>query len=261
MQRRSFLRATLVSGGLAVAGCLGDSTDEAGSDETVLGPPDREYDVDPADLAYPGYGEELPDVTLPSPLHDTDIATREFVESRETLLTFVFTRCPGPCPALTATLAQVQTTAVEEGFEDEIACLPVTFDPEYDTTERLQEFSETNGADPTAQNWQFLRPESPERAETVVGDDFGVAFEEVPVEESDHGDGHDENEETGDGGHEDDHGEALETEDEEQETTFVHSNLLLLVNRDGFVERAYARDPPRPDIVLGHLDAVREEYE
>lgn len=260
MQRRSFLRATLVSSGFAVAGCLGDGTDETGSDQTVLGPPDREYDVDPADLAHPGYGEELPDVTLPSVLHDTDIATREFVGSRETLLTFVFTRCPGPCPALTATLAQVQTTAADESFEDEIACLPTTFDPEYDTAERLQEFSEINGADPMAESWHVLRPESAERAQTVVGEEFGVAFEEVPVEESDHGShGDDESEETGDKGT--NQGEELEPEKPDQETTFVHSNLLLLVNRDGFVERAYAREPPRPDIVLADLKTVREGYE
>jgi len=247
MQRRSFLRSTAVVSGLAVAGCVG-SGDEGGSENTVLGPPEREYDVDPAALAYPAYGQEIPDFTLPSPLHDRELSTREYVGERETLLTFVFTRCGGPCPAQTAALARTQSAAADGGYSDAVVFMPITFDPQYDTEDRIREFSEINGADPTAENWQFLRPETPERAWEVVGSDdgFAVAFEEAE----------------GDGGHSNgpDQGEVLEPDEKGENKSFVHTNLFLLVNREGYVERAYSPQPPRPDIVIEDLEAVRDEY-
>jgi len=251
MQRRSFLTSAAFLSGIAVAGCVGSGAEGGGgSEDTVLGPPDREYDVDPADLAYPAYGQPIPDFTLPSPLHDRAVSTREYVGERETLLTFVFTRCGGPCPAQTAALARTQAAAAEGGYADEVVFMPITFDPAYDTAGRIREFSEINGADPTAANWQFLRPETPERAKAVVGSEsgFAVGFEEA---------------EGGHGGHggSPDQGEVLEPEAAGEEQSFVHTNLLLLVNRDGFVERAYSPQPPRPDIVITDLEAVREGYE
>ncbi|WP_436933950.1 SCO family protein [Halovenus marina] len=248
MNRRSVLRGTVAACSVALAGCLGIGSGSAGSENTVLGPPDRDVEVDPEDLAYPGYGQELPGVTLPSALHDTEISTREFVGDRETLLTFIFTRCQGPCPAMTASLARTQVAANEDGYADEVAFMPTTFDPEFDDPERLQEFGEANGADPTADNWYFLRPASPERAQEVVHGTFGVAFEKNEIEE----DGHSHSGEY-------EYGDPLDPG--EEPVTFTHSNLLLLVNRDGFVERAYSPRPPRPDIVIDDLEAVREGYQ
>jgi len=247
MHRRAFVKTGIAATGTALAGCLG--TGEEGSPDTVLGPPDREVEVDPEALSYPAYGEALPDVTLPSPLHDREISTREYVDSRETLLTFVFTRCGGPCPAQTAALARTQQEASQDGYQDEVAFMPTTFDPEYDTPERLREFSEINGADPTAENWQFLRPETDERAKSVIGANgvFGLGFQQSE------GDG---------GGHggDPDQGEVLEPDEEGENTSFIHTNLLLLVNRDGFVERAYTPQPPRPDVVIDDLETVRDGY-
>lgn len=220
---------------LSVTGCLGDNS------STALPPPD--HDVDSETLPYPAHGQELPTVTLPSPLHNREMSTTEYVNERETLLTFVFTRCPGPCHSLTSSLAHVQADAIENNYADEVVLFPTTFDPKHDTPDKLRSFSESNGADPSAENWHFLRPESEDEASEVINGTFGVGFEEIPAEQGDHSD-HDD-----DGNHE-----------EEHDTTFVHSNLLLLVNRDGIVERAYGREPPRPDEVLNDLDAVRDHF-
>ncbi len=270
MQRRHLLGTICLASTVSVAGCLGDDS------PTALDPPD--HDADPETLPYPTHGEELPTATLPSPLDDRSISTTEFLEERETLLTFVFTRCPGPCHSLTSSLAHVQAAALENGYADEVALLPTTFDPEHDTPEELRSFSESNGADPDAENWQFLRPESTSEAAAVVNDGFGVGFEEVPLEEAEHDD-HDEQEGDDDhdqGSHDeregdDDHDQGSHDEQEgenhdnghdgdDDETTFVHGNLLLLVNRDGYVERAYGRQPPRPDEVLTDLADVRDHF-
>lgn len=238
MNRRTFVRTGVVSAGALLAGCLGDDSD------TVLDEPDI-AEADPEALAYPAHGEELPDVTLPAPLHDREVSTREFVGERETILSFVYTRCPGPCPGMTAALAHVQVDAVEGDYADEVVMMPITFDPEYDDEARIREFSEVNGADPTAENWLFLRPATPERADEVVNDDFAVGFEEVP-----RGEGH--------AGHNDtDQGEPLDPH--EGDTDFTHVNLVILANRDGYVERAYQR-VPRPDELLSDLETVRDGY-
>ncbi|MEF8780456.1 MAG: SCO family protein, partial [Haloferacaceae archaeon] len=164
--RRAYLAAVGGIGATGVlSGCLGD-------DDTVLGPPDREADSEA--LSYPAHGQRLPEETVPSPLHDREVTTTEFVGEREAFLTFVFTRCTMVCPALTTNLAQVQAHAAEGDFGDEVALLPMTFDPVYDTPEVLREFSEYVGADPTAENWQFLRAETEERTREVVAGTFGV---------------------------------------------------------------------------------------
>jgi protein SCO1/2 len=250
MNRREFVTTSLGSASVALAGCLGvGGSADSQSSNTVLGPPDREVEVDPEALAYPAYGQELPDVTLPSPLHDREISTREYVGSRETLLTFVFTRCGGPCPALTAALARTQQEAAQDGYGEEVVFMPTTFDPEYDTADRIREFSEVNGADPTAENWQFLRPETPERAKEVMGTEsvFSVGFQRAEDSEGGHGGNPQQ-------------GEVLPPDEEGENAMFIHTNLLLLVNRDGYVERAYSPRPPRPDIVIEDLEAVRDGY-
>ena len=246
MDRRAYLASVATAGGLALAGCLGDDS------PTVLSRPEGQS-ADSEAYPYPAHGEKLPEVTVPSPLHDREVSTTAFVGERESLLTFVFTRCPGPCHSLTASLAQVQARAAEEGFSGEVALLPITFDPEHDESDVLRAFGEANGAS-VEENWQFLRPDGPEEAEEVVTDTFGVPFEEVPLEEAegahdDHGEGDHESHDEDDHDHDDNAGE---------ETSFVHANLLLLVNRDGYVERAYTGPPPAPTDVLDDLDAVRE---
>ncbi|MDR5673956.1 Cytochrome oxidase Cu insertion factor, SCO1/SenC/PrrC family [Halalkaliarchaeum sp. AArc-CO] len=224
--RRGYL-ATVGAVGLggALAGCLGD-------DDTVLGPPE-DQDAESEALSFPAYGQRLPEATLPSPLHDREVTTTEFEGNRETLVTFVFTRCSMVCPALTGNLAQVQAHAAEGGFEDEIALVPITFDPVYDTPEVLREYSEYVGADPTAENWQFLRPESEERAREVVAERFGVGYEKT---------------------------DAYTPNEESEEMEFVHTSVTVLANRDGYVERGYNPGSPSPARVIDDLDTVREGY-
>lgn len=234
MRRRRYLQVTAATTVGLLAGCLGD--DE--STDTALDPANP--DIDGEALGYPTNGEVLPSVELPAPLHDTTVATDGFVDERETLLTFIFTRCPGPCLTMTNTLAQVQLHAMEHDIAEEVALMPVTFDPEHDTPAVLETFCESQGADPHHDSWYALRPESPERASDVVDDTFGVSFEEVPMDESDHGD----------------HGDH----DHDSEMTFIHTNLIVLANRDGIVEQAYFGDPPAASTVIDDLETVRAKF-
>jgi protein SCO1/2 len=230
--RRTVLAATGTAVlGVGSAGCLGVLGGDGVSDDVVLSPPENYDQLSGANLPFPIHGEQLPDTTVPAPLAGREVTTTEFVGERHVMLTFVFTRCSTACPLLTANLVQAQAESIEAGFADEMAFLDVTFDPEYDTAEVLESYAEEQGVDREAGNWWFLRPESPQRAREVVTDTFGVAFQYVEEENR-----------------------------EMQNMAWLHSNLVLLANADGYVERAYNGETPNPADVVDDVTTLHERW-
>lgn len=65
---------------------------------------------------------------------------------------FIFTRCRGTCPAMTASLGELQEDLRDLG---DVALVSFTVDPEYDTPERLNEYAEEYDAD--KDRWLFLQ--------------------------------------------------------------------------------------------------------
>jgi len=199
------LRSVAAAGAVGAAGCL--DTLPVGDRRTVLEAPD----IDLSDAAHPSHGDDVPSVTLPDPLLGEEISTDGFEGDRTLLMTFIYTNCPdGMCPALTLRLRRAQTVAAEGGYGDEAAFLATTFDPERDTAETLREYGHEQGVDLDAGNWHFLRPERYEAGAELIEESFGLPIEKVETERF----------------------EGLEY-------GFPHYNLILLVNRDGVVERAY----------------------
>lgn len=255
VDRRTVLRAAGTTAIVAsVAGCTDrGSLESDGSDDVVLPPPD-DYDEAIAEAtSYPTYGDEIPSVAVPAPLRDETVMTTAFVDDRHALYTFLFTRCPEVCPGLMAALRHVQEDSIEEGYVDDVALCPITFDPVYDTPEVLEAYERDHGVDQDAGNWYTLRPETESDAEDVVHEAFGIGFQSTD-EEAGNGDT--------DGGHdhdEDDYG-SDDHEHDDHEMAFIHSNLVLLVNRDGYVERAYFGDVPTAATVLEDTRTVREGW-
>jgi protein SCO1/2 len=246
-RRRTVLRAAGAAAlGVPLSGC----TDAFGSDDTenvVLEPPENHERREDLDLPFPTYGEELPAATVPAPLQGRELSTREFVGDRHAMLTFIYTTCTTVCPGLTRALRHVQADAVEEGYADEFALMPTTFDPEYDTPERLRTYGREMGVDLEAGNWYFLRPETPERARKLVQETFGVAFEKGQPGDSD-GDGASEQGADSDGSH------------GGHSRLFTHSSLVLLANEDGYVERAYNGQAPPPGTAIDDARALVEGW-
>jgi protein SCO1/2 len=228
MDRRHFLRSLAATGAAAgttaTAGCtgvIGDSglLGDSGPDGTILGPPEQNR----GDPVHPIQGDEMPDFTVPDPIADEEITVSDFEGERAVLWTSFYTSCPdGVCPALILRLRRAQEVAAEEGFGDEIAFLPTTFDPERDTTEALREYADQQSVDLDAGNWHFLRPESYERAQELHDENFGLKITKT---------------------------EDTEDQYPNLEYTFPHYGLILLVNKRGIVERAYPRGS-RTDIEL-----------
>ncbi|MFC7058453.1 SCO family protein [Halovenus salina] len=177
---RASRRAVLAAGATALAataGCVDAFAGSDGNDDVVLDPPENHDRRTDLDIPYPTYGDRIPETSVPAPLHDREVSTREFVGDRHVMMTFIYTSCRTVCPGLTASLRQVQADAVERDYSDEMAFLPTTFDPEQDTPEQLRAYGEDLGVNHDAGNWYFLRPETPESAKSVVEETFGVAFE------------------------------------------------------------------------------------
>jgi cytochrome oxidase Cu insertion factor (SCO1/SenC/PrrC family) len=71
------------------------------------------------------------------------------------LADFIFTRCSGPCPLITAKMAELQ-----KDFTDrpDLRFVSFSVDPAHDTPEVLSRYAETYGADP--RRWRFLTGET-----------------------------------------------------------------------------------------------------
>jgi protein SCO1/2 len=223
MHRRAFLRSAGTTGAIGgLAGCLGTVGLGDSNPDVVLEEPDRQFES--SDVAYPAWGEQIPDVTVPAPHESREIRLRD-VET-PSLLTFFYSNCKTVCPVLISTLRNVQAHAQTNGYSDAVSFFPMTFDPARDTAERLRTYADLMHVDADSKNWQFLRPASKERANAVVQDQFGVVFQQT------------------------------EPEDVEM-YMFIHMAMTLLVNGDGFVERAYRSKSPDPETIIADLKAVR----
>ncbi len=107
--------------------------------------------VIPSGFAYKGYQLSrgpVEDFTL------TDQHGEEFnlsdTRGDVVIAAFIFTRCPDVCPIITQSLRGVQEQLGDD-YQEYVSTISITVDPEYDTPERLNEFTELHGV-----NWSHL---------------------------------------------------------------------------------------------------------
>jgi cytochrome oxidase Cu insertion factor (SCO1/SenC/PrrC family) len=67
---------------------------------------------------------------------------------------FIFTRCTGPCPAVTNTMARLQAELKAEMQAGKLKLVTFTVDPARDDLKALKDYANTRQADPN--NWLFL---------------------------------------------------------------------------------------------------------
>jgi cytochrome oxidase Cu insertion factor (SCO1/SenC/PrrC family) len=93
--------------------------------------------------------------------HENQIIKSEKMVGKPFALTFLYTRCSNvyKCPAVAAKMAQLQVLAKETGIENQLRLFVVTYDPEFDSTATIQEYSEEHGLSLNS-NFMFLRPPS-----------------------------------------------------------------------------------------------------
>lgn len=67
---------------------------------------------------------------------------------------FIFTRCNGPCPAVTGTMARLQKDLKDELGAGKVKLVTFTVDPARDDLKALNDYANNRQADPN--NWLFL---------------------------------------------------------------------------------------------------------
>jgi protein SCO1/2 len=77
-------------------------------------------------------------------------------------ITFIFTRCPFPtfCPRMTSNFQKVAADLAKAGGPTNWHLLSISFDPEYDTPERLREHAKKFNPEPA--KWNFVTSEKSE---------------------------------------------------------------------------------------------------
>lgn len=92
------------------------------------------------------------------------------------LADFFFTSCPGPCPALTAKMAELSQAL--RRTKGKVRLVSITVDPEVDTPERLQSYAKKFQASP---DWWFLTGSMTDLFR-LARDGFKLAVAENPPE-------------------------------------------------------------------------------
>lgn len=77
---------------------------------------------------------------------DKDLRGKVWVAS------FVFTRCAGPCPSVSATMTRLQAELPDDPAN--LKLVTFTVDPDHDSPDELKQYAKARGADP--RRWVFL---------------------------------------------------------------------------------------------------------
>ena len=91
----------------------------------------------------------------------------------------IFTRCAGPCPAMTQRMAELQA---HFAGDPDVAFATLTTDPGHDTPPIMQRFAKRFGAD--AGRWQFLTGTKSEIVRLAVDDMKLIVREKPPGEQT-----------------------------------------------------------------------------
>ncbi|MAG35576.1 MAG: hypothetical protein CL878_04935 [Dehalococcoidia bacterium] len=86
------------------------------------------------------------------------------LRGRTVVLSFIYTHCPDACPLLAANYVQIQREFATALDQDNLALVFVTVDPERDSPQRLEQYTQAMGG-----RWFFLTGSMAEVAEVWRG--------------------------------------------------------------------------------------------
>lgn len=103
------------------------------------------------------------------------VFTNKNLENKITVLDFIFTTCPGPCPMMTNNMSTLY-----KDFDNvpEVQFVSVTVDPDYDTQIVLKEYAYLNGV--IDDRWSFLYSDL-ESIKILKKEGFMLFADELPL--------------------------------------------------------------------------------
>jgi protoheme IX farnesyltransferase len=97
--------------------------------------------------------------------------TGDDLKGKVWVASFVFVRCPGPCPQVTATMARLQKE-LDLPTNPDLRLVTFTVDPERDNPKELTEYANRYQAD--HERWLFLTGKSESELHTLITDGFKI---------------------------------------------------------------------------------------
>ena len=135
-------------------------------------PRDPDYDYDPP--APGSYSLPVVKVAPDGALLDSEgksLNLRDLMHGRITLLSFIYTRCAASkaCPYATGVLSQIHDlSADDKTLAKSMRLVSLSFDPEYDTPQRLAAYSENVREQGSGCEWRFVTTKSRSELEPIL---------------------------------------------------------------------------------------------
>ena len=189
---------------------------------------ESEFDYDPP---APG-SYTLPVVKLAADgaLLDTNnkaVNLRDLTHGRLTVLSFIYTRCAAPkaCPYATGVLGQLHdVTAKDKTLAKNIRLVSISFDPEYDTPQRLATYSENVREAKSGCEWHFVTAKSRADLEPILAS-YDQAVDKRPNELDPQG-------------------------------PLYHTLRVFLIDREGRIRNIYSSGTLDPRLVLSDVKSL-----
>jgi protein SCO1 len=155
---------------LAITFCLSRVTVAIAAD--TVSSHDADYDYDPpvaGSYALPVIKMAPDGAIIDSDSKSLDL--RQLTHGRITVLSFIYTRCAAPkaCPYAAGVLSQLHAlSANDKELATNMRLISLSFDPDYDTPQRLAEYSEAMRDDKSGCEWKFVTAKSHPALESIL---------------------------------------------------------------------------------------------
>ena len=125
-------------------------------------------------------GQVLPAVIKQTPpfslvSHHGEPFTNDSLRNKISVLDFIFTSCPGPCPIMSNNM---RTLYNQYKLHPDLQFISITVDPEYDSQEVLKIYADANGVND--RRWKFLRADM-EKVKKLSSDGFLLMSDNLPA--------------------------------------------------------------------------------
>jgi protein SCO1 len=195
-------------------------------------PRDSDYDYDapkPGTYSLPIVKPAADGALLDS--SNKAINLRDLMHGRITVLSFIYTRCAAPkaCPYATGVLSQLHDLSAKDAvLAKNMRLVSISFDPEYDTPQRIAAYSENVREEKSGCEWRFVTAKSRAELEPILAA-YDQAVDKRPNESDPQG-------------------------------PLYHTVRVFLIDRESRIRNIYSSGTLDPRLVLADVKALLLEY-